>query len=408
MTLIIKSIIKHKELGIYSLLNILDKGLIFLIPLIILFLFKDKELYNKIEYIYAIASVVVIFLDFGIKNYIFYNFKESRSKADLLKKNRVFINFLLYFYSIITLLLIVANELFFSNLDLYLYVFIFARSLYSVLIAFYSYYFRLIDKPSKVYIYSLTVSLFTIVLVLILYFFNSIISLYDLFIFQMLLVMLAMFVFRKLLYAFNFEIFFTYIKEALSYSYPIIINLILVTIINQFGKVYAYNFMSADDMTALALIQRFTMLIVLIHASLSGYFSKKLFIETSINTHLKILGLYSFILVSISLSVFFMGYVNNVYNFIVYTINLNLLSLLIISTLLWCFTAYSELYFNRSNKNKYIPYITLMGFLSFSAILMFNSITIEAIIFAMLISNAISLIYAIYLLQRKKVLSYEN
>jgi len=404
----IKSIKKHKELGLYSLLNIVDKGLIFLIPIIILFLFKDQELYNKIEYIYAISSMLMIFLDFGIKNYIFYNFKKSRDKANLLKENRVFINFLLYFYSIIILFLIIVNELCFSNFDLYLYVFIFVRSLYSVLIAFYSYYYRLIDKPSKIYIYSLTVSFATIGLVVILYFINQIINLYDLFLFQILLIILTMFVFRKLLYAFNFKKFFTYIKDALSYSYPILINLILMTIINQFGKVYAYNFMSANDMTSLALLQRLTMLIVLIHASLSGYFSKKLFIETSMKIHINIFWLYSFLLVSISLSIILIGYINNVYKLTAYTVDIKLLSLLMMATLLWCFTAYSELYFNKTNKNKFIPYITLIGFLSFSVILMFNVIMIETIITAMLLSNGLSLIYAIFLLQRKKVLVYEN
>lgn len=404
----IKSIKKHKELVLYSLLNIMDKGLIFLIPIVILFLFKDQELYNKMEYIYAISSMLMIFLDFGIKNYIFYNFKNSRDKANLLKENRVFVNFLLYFYSIIIFFLIIVNELCFSNFDLYLYVFIFVRSLYSILIAFYSYYYRLIDKPSKIYIYSLTVSLATIGLGVILYFINQTIHLYDLFLFQILLIILTMFVFRKLLYAFNFKKFFTYIKDALSYSYPILINQILSIIINQFGKVYAYNFMSANDMTSLSLLQRSAMLIALVHASIFGYFSKKIFIEASMKIHIKIFLLYSFLLVLTSLSIISIGYINNMYKLIAHTVDIKLLSLLIMATLLWCFTAYSELYFNKTNKNKFIPYITLIGFLSFSVILMFNVITVETIITAILLGNGLSLIYSIFLLQRKRILVYEN
>ena len=63
----------------YSVLNFIDKGLIFLTPLIILKFFDDKVLYNTIEYVYSISTILVIFFDLGLKNYIFFYLKKSKT-----------------------------------------------------------------------------------------------------------------------------------------------------------------------------------------------------------------------------------------------------------------------------------------------------------------------------------------
>ena len=75
-----------QNIYLYSFFNFVDKILIFLLPLIILKIYDDKNLYNSIEYIYSIAIIIVIFFDLGLKNYTFYFLKHSKYLNEDIKK----------------------------------------------------------------------------------------------------------------------------------------------------------------------------------------------------------------------------------------------------------------------------------------------------------------------------------
>ena len=79
----------NKKLFSFICLSYLDKMIIFLLPLIVLQLFKDKTVYITIEYIYSIVVVVVPFLDLGLGGYFFYAYRNNVNRkkivAEILK-----------------------------------------------------------------------------------------------------------------------------------------------------------------------------------------------------------------------------------------------------------------------------------------------------------------------------------
>ena len=74
----------NKKFIYFSFVNLLDKFLIFLLPLSILFFFNDKKLYNII---YAASMIFYIFADNGIKNYSLAYLETLKIKIILLMKN---------------------------------------------------------------------------------------------------------------------------------------------------------------------------------------------------------------------------------------------------------------------------------------------------------------------------------
>ena len=87
---------------LFSFISICDKLLLFLLPASILYFFNDKALYNEIEFIYSLATIIYIFTDGGIKNYVLAFYRKHKNKKNLLPKIRVM---LIHLHSIIQLYL---------------------------------------------------------------------------------------------------------------------------------------------------------------------------------------------------------------------------------------------------------------------------------------------------------------
>ena len=293
-----------------------------------------------------------------------------------------------------------ANQYYFKYEEFYVYLFILIRSIYALTVAFYSYYFRLIDDPSKIYKYSLSVSLLTLFFVGCIYLLSINIELLYFFLFQIILIVYFIYVGKRSVLNFKFSKFILYAKEAINYSYPIMINLIMITVITQFGKVYAYNFLSINDMTVLSFIQRISLILVLFHSSLSGFYAKKLFTSNDINVHKKIFRLYFSVISAVSFLIFISLYFSIGLGYL--QVDVLLVFVMLLSTFIWCITAYFELYFNRDNKNKYVPLVTLIGFVVFIMVLFFNEIDLDILIFSVLFSNSVSLLF-VYIVLKKKV-----
>jgi len=360
----IKTAKKYKELLLYSIVNIFDKFLIFIIPLVALFIFKDKQLYNDIEYIFSISSILLIFLDFGIKNYLFYGYSVAQKKSIILRNTRFYFNFLIQFYVVLFLLLTIVAV---SVTDQWLlYLFIIARSLYGLVIGFYAVYFRLIDKPSSIYVYSVGVSAATLIIMACVFFVGIPIHIAFIYISPLLAVLFFAFYFYSSVNNIDYNYFFRLARVSMVYSCPIIINLIMMGFMGQFGKIYAYNYLDASSMFDISIIQRVSMVIVLIHASIMGFYSKKLFISSQFTEHRNILFKYTISIIFFTLLTLLSVWLYN--KFSIVQLNIALLSLFMIGTLFWCYTAYFELYFNRANMNKYIPIITVFSFLTYLSV----------------------------------------
>ena len=170
-------------------------------------------------------------------------------------------------------------------------------------------------------------------------------------------------------------------------------------LINQFGKLYAYNNLDINEMFDLSLIQRISTIIVLIHASIVGFFTKKLFMSKSLIEHKNIFKLYFFTILFTALSIYLFIIASN--NINILDINIYLLNIFLIGTMIWCYNAYFELYFNRSNKNRYILMISLFAFTAYGIIFTLSEdINIIRIGEIYLMSNLTASLFTFYFLRK--------
>tara|TARA_B100001057_G_scaffold501049_1_gene620040 strand:+ start:3865 stop:5040 length:1176 start_codon:yes stop_codon:yes gene_type:complete len=376
----------------FTILSSLDRLLIFILPFYVYFLTSDKLLFNDIEYIYSIASLAMIFFELGLKNYLFYGYKINKDKDKFLNEIKLLYNFLILVYTIILIIAFLSTKL--INL---LIPYFGIRLIFFMLSTFYFSYFRLKDKPSAIFLYTVPVNLLTFVLIY--YYTNSnhTLSLCDIYILPFLSIIL-----------FNlYQIKNTitkgkntqYILKALKFSLPVMINLLLMGLINQFGKLYAYNNLDINEMFDLSLIQRISTIIVLIHASIVGFFTKKLFMSKSLVVHKNIFKVYFFAILFTGLSIYLCIIAANKINIL--DINTYLLNIFLIGTMLWCNNAYFELYFNRSNKNRYIPIISLFAFTAyFISFTLSENINISRIGEIYLLSNLTGSLFTFYFLRK--------
>ena len=78
---LLKNIYKNnKDLATFAVLNYVDKFLVFLLPLTVLYITHDRESYNSIEYVYSIANVIAPFFIF-FSSYAFYGYKLSLEES---------------------------------------------------------------------------------------------------------------------------------------------------------------------------------------------------------------------------------------------------------------------------------------------------------------------------------------
>ncbi|MGF1730517.1 hypothetical protein [Photobacterium kasasachensis] len=402
MMFVISLIRKHSGLINYTLLNIIDKGLIFCIPLIVLFLVNDVELFNKIEYIYSLSAFLVIFLDFGVKNYLFYGYRNSNNRCDFLAQTQRFTYIITSFYIAIVFLLAAISLLDIAEIDVLLFVFVFIRVTYSMLTVLMGYFYRLINTPSKIFNYTITVSILTMVILAVYSILEWKVNLLVFFTFYIAIIIAYCTFNFNLIKSFDYLESSQLVKSAIRYSYPLMINLVMVTVINQFGKVYAYNFLSSDDMMSLSVVQRITLIITLVHSSILGYFSKNLFVNDSKKSHYKIFSFYFALMLLVICVILALYQVNSMFNVLEITISNVYLSLMLLATLLWCITAYFEVYYNKFNKNKLIPLITSSGFIAFFMAVLLFSVDLELVITAMFVSNFVSFIVSITLLYKHR------
>ena len=98
----------------FAFLNVIDKLVAYVTPLLLLHFFNDKNLYNSIEFIYSIALIVNIFIDFGTRGYMTYSFRFHK-------------NYKLYTFSVLKLFnfLLIIYILLFSIVILFFFKFSF-------------------------------------------------------------------------------------------------------------------------------------------------------------------------------------------------------------------------------------------------------------------------------------------
>jgi hypothetical protein len=278
---------RHRGLFVFTALNYIDKLLLFGLPLFVLFISGDKQTYNNIEYVFSIANILIIFLDF-LTMYSFYGYRQSEDRDNFPIRIQKYFYIFFILYSLIGLLLypviycIIENE----SLKL-LYFYICIRTLYLLIINFYKNYFRLIDKPSGVYVISILISLSSFMAIYIVYRLK-----FDLingfFLIPTILNIVVLLVSFCKVRRSAFQGLKACLQSAIKYTIPLIINSFFGAVINNYGKLYAYNFLSQSEMYQFAYTLRLSAIIQMAHVSVLGFHSKSIFIDKARGINIKI------------------------------------------------------------------------------------------------------------------------
>ncbi len=348
---------RHQGLIVFTILNYIDKGISFVLPLIILYICNDINSYNDLEYAYSIANILVWFFAIG-SSYSFYAYKIVEDRKEFLS----FFVFVKDFAVVVTTLFLMVLSIVFCqskelNLFFVLNILITARTINSLYINYYNNYSRLIDKPSKVLVYSIIISIITLAFTVLGYMIDSNVlvafSLPQLFI--------PLFLSSKFFDRKRFKLYFNrlkcYYKNAFYYSWPIIVNCFIGVGITNFGKIFAYNYMSESDMYVFSYTMRISLVIQLAHASIISYYSKRVFLG---DFNMKIAIAYILYLFGASLMcivlIIFSNLLTNYY------LPLNIVTLIIISyNIFFCSASFMEQFYGRVNKNKYILFYSLLA-----------------------------------------------
>jgi len=390
-----------KDFFIYILLSYIDKLIYFLLPIGIAFLVPDKKIYNDLEYILSIAILLSIFLEGGLRIYIFYYFKENPDTASI-SKIQSYYDFHL---TIVTLLLIsVILYTYFLKINVYYFLFLIScRVLYLMFFNFYSYYYRIKDRPSKTFIISIPLNVIIIIILLLTY--NHYVLDYF-FIPQIILIVLYLtFRFKNYL-KFNIHDYWNYLKSAFIYSWSIMINVLLLNLLNQFSKIYTYNYLSSSEMFSLSFILRIMMIIQLGSTSFIAYYSKDMYLVEDRKRLRKIFYNYVLLVLSANIIVIILYVGLDLIHFIKIS-DYGLLSILSVYMIFWSFQSFYDLFFGKNNKNFVALFIsTLSSITMILILLLYPNINIYIVSLSMTIGIFINLCGKLFYLNKKNIIKY--
>lgn len=351
---------RHAGLLLYTALNYLDKAFAVAVPLVLLWATQDQGLYNQVEYIYALGALAVVALELGVRNYLLFGYREATDRDQFLVDghNHFLLLNLLYAGAGLLVLGTLAG-LGLGSPGLWLLVGV--RTLYNALFSFYSILVRLQDRPSAVFALSLGANAGTCLLVGLFYYWGGRLTLPVVFATQALLVtaLVGVALSRRLWR--QLHSLWAYLRKTLAYAWPIILNVFLVVAIQNVGKLYAQNALSADEMTRIAMAQRIALIVQLGHASAAGFLAKRLFLGEGHRIERSLLLLYSGALaVGVGLSLIAALAAQHLLGRPI-TLSDPVLTLMVIYTVLWCYAAFLEQYLNKADQNIWIPLASITG-----------------------------------------------
>ena len=389
-------------------LSYVDKAVIFLLPIIVLFFFRDKTVYVSIEYIYSITIVLIPLIDVGLSTYFFYQYRNS---DDHNKTVETFKNVFQRLYLVISFLGLFAILL---NLFVFEYekfiVFIVFRVLFVLVTTFLASYYRLINKPEKVVLITIVSNFISLSFLLFYFFFDYDFSLWLIFAGQILFSLFYFFKSFNLVFlvkqsTVSFNKIKTVLKGSVMFSWPTIIQIFLIMYITNYGKIHALTNMPIEDGVLLSLIQRFSMVIFLTHSSLLAYMVKSIYVEKNIlGINKSILFKYLGLLIMTMIIVMLISGIYLVYNYDQDNVQrpIFIATLIIVQTFMSCVYAYLELNYGRENKNIIKLYLAIFGAVLFFSLLMFLKIDfLEKIAIAMFISTFASLLLSVTILYKR-------
>ncbi|MEQ1586315.1 MAG: hypothetical protein ABL895_10575 [Cyclobacteriaceae bacterium] len=201
---------------------------------------------------------------------------------------------------------------------------------------------------------------------------------------------------------FEFQEFRTFVKNALTFSWPIILNLLAMSFINNYAKIYAYGHLSESEMVQISYIMRIGLIIQLSHTAYASYFSKSLFMDISKRFNVKIFKQYSLvILFSILIVVVLIHFTNFLFDsYIQIPFNLSTV-FFILYIVLWCFIGYLELYFGVMNKNRLILYYSIISSVVYVMLLkVFGDVDLLQLSIIMVVAGLLNIVLVLFGLRK--------
>lgn len=389
-------------------LSYVDKAVIFLLPIIVLFFFRDKTVYVSIEYIYSITIVLIPLIDVGLSTYFFYQYRNSDDHNKTVETFKKVFQRLYLVISFLGLFAILLN-LFVFEYEKFI-VFIVFRVLFVLVTTFLASYYRLINKPEKVVLITIVSNFISLSFLLFYFFFDYDFSLWLIFAGQILFSLFYFFKSFNLVFlvkqsTVSFNKIKTVLKGSVLFSWPTIIQIFLIMYITNYGKIHALTNMPIEDGVLLSLIQRFSMVIFLTHSSLLAYMVKSIYVEKNIlGINKSILFKYLGLLIMTMIIVMLISGIYLVYNYDQDNVQrpIFIATLIIVQTFMNCVYAYLELNYGRENKNIIKLYLAIFGAVLFFSLLMFLKIDfLEKIAIAMFISTFASLLLSVTILYKR-------
>jgi O-antigen/teichoic acid export membrane protein len=389
--------VKFQNIYFYSFLNYIDKGINFLVPFVILKLVPDGDIYGKVEYIISLSLLLSSFLDFGLRTYFLYAYRKSIDREKFIINANSILLTLLFFY--VTVFLLYG---FIFGVK-YFYIFCIPRFIFLTFINIKGVIFRLEDKQSSIFIYSLLINILIIVSVFLSYLFEL---KFDLFIYSMSYILFCIGVFfnfakKNMLDVGKIKIYFYEIMNSIKFSWPLILVLFFATMQNNLLKIYGYNNLNTSEFERLSIFLRFFFIMILAHGAAINYYSKYIYIEKeifNINNYLR----YLFIISIGFVFMFFCIYLSNRFSIFHY-IKINVPFMLMLFTyILMMNRTYFEQYFGKYNKLYSLLYSSIISFLSLIILLLFTyikfGISINSLLIILLISEIINtlLVFTFY------------
>lgn len=371
-------------------------------PLLIYFLFP-LEFYNYFEYIFSISIILTQFIGFGSEKYQFYSYSNSKNKDNhYLKLVYIYKSFFILLSSFLFFFGLILFNIY--NLDFFLFIFfIFSRSLFLYSVRYFSNLFRILDFPEKIFYYSIPFNILALFSIIIPYhFFNiELISVYFIFLYLFCLY----FCFSNIL---KYEItsVFDYFNKAIKFSWPLLINTIILLFIANFGKIFTFHYLSANEMTLLSITQRICLIITFIHIAFMGYYSKSIFIDSKFIIKKNIILKYFISIATFSLISFLIFIILKYINFIKIEILFNdyikLATYSIFFQIGFSIQSFLEIYFNRSNTNKNILAANLICLILYSILFNLFSLSLLNILIIMNVSVYSGVLYLMFKLYNLK------
>jgi O-antigen/teichoic acid export membrane protein len=337
------------------LLQLGDKGLSFLSPLLILYMFQNENMYVSLEYILSLSLLVLAFSDMGIKSYItFSGFKLENKNL----QNDVIGS--IYLISVVGLVLIILSYLASSFLCLIdrMATLVLIQTISLTLLSIYAQTFIVRGFPAFHNLIGLIVKTVTVGILGIIYLYNVELKLEYFFISNIVLVLFALyFSFRKSRsgnVSLGKALFF--IRKSIIYSWPLLLSTLFSLFVMNFAKIYSFSSLETNVTTGFFFWSRLIFIIQLVHLAITPILMERIYKGDSATViRGGVMRIYS---MAITLGCFgvLVLYILFTSTDVIAAPPFGFIdfSILLLYAITWCFSAFFEAFYSSENRNKVI------------------------------------------------------